>query len=48
MNDVNRLIHSVWGCKYHIGRDEAAIKKYIQEQEEENQRQDQLEMFKDS
>ena len=31
-----------------VGRDEAAIKKYIQEQEEEDKRQDQLELFKDS
>jgi hypothetical protein len=30
-----------------VDRDEAAIRKYIQEQEAEDQRLDQLEMFKD-
>ena len=30
-----------------VGRDEAAIKKYIQEQEDEDKRLDQLDMFKD-
>jgi putative transposase len=30
-----------------VGRDEATIRKYIQEQEAEDQRLDQLEMFKD-
>ena len=40
-----------WARGYYVstvGQDEAAIKKYIQEQEEEDQRQEQLEMFKDS
>ena len=40
-----------WARGYYVstvGRDEAAIKKYIREQEAEDQRQDQLEMFKDS
>jgi len=40
-----------WARGYYVstvGRDEAAIKKYIREQEVEDQRQDQLEMFKDS
>ena len=40
-----------WARGYYvstIGRDEAAIKKYIQEQEEEDRRQDQLELFKDN
>ena len=39
-----------WARGYYVstvGRDEAVIKKYIQEQEEEDKRQDQLEMFKD-
>jgi putative transposase len=31
-----------------VGRDEAAIKKYIREQEDENKRLDQLDMFKDT
>ena len=31
-----------------VGRDEAAIKKYIQEQEDEDKRLDQLDMFKDT
>ena len=40
-----------WARGYYVstvGRDEAAIKKYIREQETEDQRQDQLEMFKDN
>lgn len=40
-----------WARGYYVstvGRDEAAIKKYIKEQEAEDQRQDQLEMFKDN
>jgi putative transposase len=40
-----------WARGYYVstvGRDEAAVKKYIQEQEAEDQRQDQLEMFRDS
>ena len=40
-----------WARGYYVstvGRDEAAIKKYIREQEAEDQRQDQLEMFKDN
>ncbi len=40
-----------WARGYYIstvGRDEAAIKKYIQGQEAEDKRQEQLEMFKDS
>ncbi len=40
-----------WARGYYVstvGRDEAAIKKYIQEQEAEDKRQEQLEMFKDS
>jgi putative transposase len=40
-----------WARGYYVstvGRDEASVKKYIQEQEAEDQRQDQLEMFKDS
>ena len=40
-----------WACGYYVstvGRDEASIKKYIQEQEAEDRRQDQLEMFKDN
>jgi putative transposase len=31
-----------------VGRDEATIKKYIQEQEDEDKRLDQLDMFKDT
>ncbi|MCL2269987.1 MAG: IS200/IS605 family transposase [Treponema sp.] len=40
-----------WARGYYVstvGRDEASIKKYIQEQEAEDRRQDQLEMFKDN
>ncbi|HCC36803.1 MAG TPA: IS200/IS605 family transposase [Treponema sp.] len=40
-----------WARGYYVstvGRAEAAIKKYIQEQEAEDKRQEQLEMFKDS
>jgi len=40
-----------WAHGYYVsnvGRDETSIKKYIQEQESEDQRQDQLEMFKDN
>jgi putative transposase len=40
-----------WARGYYVstvGRDEQAIKKYIQEQEAEDKRQDQLELFKDS
>ena len=40
-----------WARGYYVstvGRDEASIKKYIHEQEKEDRRQDQLEMFKDS
>ena len=40
-----------WARGYYVstvGRDEAAVKKYIREQEAEDQRQDQLEMFRDS
>jgi putative transposase len=40
-----------WARGYYVstvGRDEGAIKKYIREQEDEDKRQDQLEMFKDS
>jgi putative transposase len=40
-----------WARGYYVstvGRDEEAIKKYIREQEDEDKRQDQLEMFKDS
>lgn len=29
-----------------VGKDEGAVRKYIQEQEKEDQRLDQLEMFK--
>ena len=39
-----------WARGYYVntvGRDEAAIRKYIQAQETEDQRLDQLEMFKD-
>lgn len=39
-----------WARGYYVstvGRDEEAIKKYIQEQETEDKRQEQLEMFKD-
>jgi putative transposase len=39
-----------WARGYYVstvGRDEQAIKKYIQEQEAEDKRQDQLELFKD-
>jgi putative transposase len=39
-----------WARGYYVstvGRDEQAIKKYIQEQEAEDERQDQLEMFRD-
>jgi putative transposase len=39
-----------WARGYYVstvGRDEASIKKYIQEQEADDQRQDHLEMFKD-
>jgi hypothetical protein len=32
---------------YTVGRDEATIRKYIQEQEAEDKRLDQLELFKD-
>jgi putative transposase len=38
-----------WARGYYVstvGRDEQAIKKYIQEQEAEDKRQDQLELFK--
>ena len=40
-----------WARGYYVstvGRDENAIRKYIQEQEAEDQRQDQLELFKDN
>jgi putative transposase len=40
-----------WARGYYVsteGRDEATIRKYIQEQEVEDNRLDQLEMFKDS
>jgi putative transposase len=40
-----------WARGYYVstvGRDEQAIRKYIQEQEAEDKRQDQLELFKDS
>ena len=39
-----------WARGYYVstvGRDEASIKKYIREQEVEDKRLDQLEMFKD-
>jgi putative transposase len=39
-----------WARGYYVstvGRDEIAIRRYIQEQEDEDKRQDQLEMFKD-
>jgi putative transposase len=39
-----------WARGYYVstvGRDEQAIRKYIQEQEAEDKRQDQLELFKD-
>jgi putative transposase len=39
-----------WARGYYVstvGRDEETIKKYIREQEDEDKRQDQLEMFKD-
>ena len=42
---------SFWARGYYVstvGRDEATIKKYIQEQEDEDRRQDQLELFKDN
>jgi hypothetical protein len=35
-------------CVSTVGRDEQAIKKYIREQEAEDKRQDQLELFKDN
>ncbi len=40
-----------WARGYYVstvGRDEEAIKKYIREQEDDDKRQDQLEMFKDN
>jgi putative transposase len=39
-----------WARGYYVstvGRDEASIRRYIQEQESEDKRLDQLEMFKD-
>jgi putative transposase len=39
-----------WARGYYVstvGRDEQAIRKYIQDQEAEDKRQDQLELFKD-
>jgi putative transposase len=39
-----------WARGYYVstvGRDEQAIRKYIQEQEAEDKRQDQMELFKD-
>jgi putative transposase len=42
---------SFWAEGYYVstvGRDEATIKKYIQEQEAEDKRLDQLELFKES
>jgi putative transposase len=41
---------SFWARGYYVstvGRDEEAIKKYIREQESEDKRQDQLELFTD-
>jgi putative transposase len=41
---------NIWARGYYVttvGRDEAAIRKYIQAQEAEDKRLDQLEMFKD-
>jgi putative transposase len=40
-----------WARGYYVstvGRDEEAIRKYIREQEDEDKRIDQLEMFKDN
>ncbi|MDR1446694.1 MAG: transposase, partial [Treponema sp.] len=40
-----------WAKGYYVstvGRDEESIKKYIREQETEDKRLDQLEMFKDN
>jgi putative transposase len=40
-----------WAKGYYVstvGRDEESIKKYIREQEAEDKRLDQLELFKDS
>jgi putative transposase len=47
----NCTAQNFWARGYYVwtvGRDEQAIKKYIQEQETEDKRQDQLELFKDS
>jgi putative transposase len=47
---IENLRHTRCECKSHyvstVGRDEAQIREYIQEQEKENQRLDQLNMFK--
>jgi putative transposase len=42
-------LHEAWARGYlvsTVGKDEAAVRKYIQEQETEDQRLDQLEMFR--
>ena len=50
MQERESLNHTKWECKYHVifstvGRNEAVVRKYIQGQEKEDQRLEQLGLF---
>ncbi len=44
MEDYQSMSHTRWQCKYHtVSRDTEVIRRYIRDQEAEDQRLDQLE-----